>query len=217
MEGSYARRVKMDEIFNIEKLAEDNVRTLELSEASYKTPVCIIFVGLPASGKSYLAEYLAKELSLTKFGEQNLTALLAPRATITEREVVKVFQLAVATIEHLLRRGKGVIYDANSKTKEQRNLIKTAVEQAGGRSILIFCSTPKEVCYQRAHKRNISIARGEVQGLILDKDYFEYEVATTLLPTADENPIIYDSTHDHENIYQIATKIKGLIKVLEEQ
>ena len=188
-------------------LAEDNIRTLHVPNVAFKKPICIILVGIPSSGKSFLTKRLAEKFPLTVFSEEDTTAFMSPRATIFKRNAVEVFQLAVKTIEHLIKKGRACIYDANIKTIEQRKLIKRIVEQLGGSYLIIFVDCPREVCYERLQKHNLGVNRGEEKGFILDKDFFEYEAASTHRPAVDEYHLTFDGQNP-ENAYEIESVVE---------
>lgn len=192
-------------------LAKDNIRTLRVPEASFKKPLCIILVGIPESGKTSISQKLSDKFPLTVLSEEAMMAFLSPRATIFNRNALEVFQLATKTIEYLIKMGKACIYDANIKTREQRGLIETIVNQVGGSYLLVYASCPKEVCYRRLQKHNLAVARGESRGFIMDKDYFEYEVASTRPPALGEHHLVYDCGNP-EGIYLINATIDKRLK-----
>jgi len=201
------------EPLNFDVLADDNLRTLKLPDVSFKKPVCIFLVGYPGSGKTYLVKKITEQFPVTALIEKDMTNLLAPRATPIERGAVEVFQLAYKTIERLIVSGKACIYDGNVKTKEQRDLIRKAVEDAEGEPVLIYVKADKDLCYLRVKKQNLGVTRGEEKGYILDKDYFEYEIVTTRLPSQDETYIVHDSQNT-ESIYKVMTIIGKKLKSL---
>lgn len=192
---------------DFETLAKDNVRTLNVPEPVFNKPLIVVMVGIPASGKSTLAKKLAEEFPLSVFSEEYMTSFLSPRATLLKRNSVEVFQLAVKTIEILIRKGKASIYDANTKTRQQRDLIKAVVEKIGGTYLLIYLDCPKEVCYQRLQKHNLEVTRGESKGFILDRDLFEYEVSRTRAPASDEINVVYSCTNA-QSFYKISSLVR---------
>ena len=191
---------------DFETLAQDNVRILKVPEPVFNKPLSVIMVGIPASGKSTLAKKLAEEFPLTVLGEENMTSFLSPRATFLKRNSAEVFQLAVKTVEGLIKKGKASIYDANTKTRQQRDLIKAVVEESGGTYLLIYLDCPKEVCYQRLQKHNLEVTRGESKGFVLDRDLFEYEVSSTGTPAPDEINVVYSCTNA-ESFYKISSLV----------
>jgi len=193
-------------------LAKDNIRTLKLPTLVFRRPAVFILVGLPVSGKTTLSRRLAEKFPLTILAEEDMSAFLSPRATIFQRNSPEVFQLALETIELLVRIGKACIYDANVKTREQRKLIKQAVEDAGGFYTLIYLNCSREGCYKRLQKHNLAVERGEAKGFILDRDLFEFEVSSTDLPTTEESHLAYNS-EDPESIYQLFPQVEKIINV----
>ncbi len=198
-------------LLNFGTLADDNIRTLKVPAPSFRKPLVIVFVGIPASGKTTLTGKLAERFPLTVFGEENITAFLSPRATIFKRNSEEVFKLAVKTIEHLVRLGKACIYDANMKSREQRTLIKQTVEASGGSYLLIHTSCSRESCYGRLQKHNLAVGRGESKGFILDKDYFEFEAASTKPPVTEETHLTYNCENP-ESSYQLLPLIEKRLK-----
>ena len=194
-------------LLNFDTLADDNIRTLKVSAPSFRKPLIIIFVGIPASGKTTLTEKLAEKFPLTVLSEEKMTSFLSPRATIFKRNSEEVFKLAVKTIERLVKLGKACIYDANVKRKEQRGLIKQTVEASGGSYLLIYTNCPREGCYSRLQKQNLAVERGEEKGFILDKDYFEFEASSTKPPSLEELHLTYNCENP-ESSYQILPLIE---------
>jgi len=191
-------------------LAKDNVRTLKLPTTVFKRPAVFILVGLPVSGKTTLIHKLTDKFPLTILSEEDMSAFLSPGATIFQRNSPEVFQLALKTIELLVRMDKACIYDANVKTMEQRKLIKQVVEDAGGSYTLIYLNCSKEGCYKRLQKHNLAVEGGEAKGFILNKDLFEFETSSTDLPTTEEAHLVYNS-EDPESSYQLFPQVEKII------
>ena len=200
-----------DALLNFDTLAKDNIRTLSLPQPTFKKPLCVILVGPPAAGKTSLTTRLADKFPLTVLKEEEITNFLAPRATIFRRDAAEVFNLAVKTIEHLVKMGKASVYDGNVKTREQRGLMQKTIEEAGGSYLLIYLDCPKEVCYERLQKHNLKVTRGETKGFILDKDYFEYEAVTTRRPPPEEHHVVYNCSNP-DTIFQILSFVENRMK-----
>jgi predicted kinase len=198
----------VESALNFDTLADDTIRTLNVPEPTFAKPLCIIMVGIPASGKSTLTQKLSEKFPLTVFDEESLTSFLSPRATVFKRGSVEVFKLATKTIEHLLRQGKPCIYDANVKTRQQRDLIKKIVEECGGSWLLIYLNCPEDLCYERLQKHNLAVTRGESKGFILDKDFFEYEVSGTSAPSLDELHIVFNCNNP-EDSFKITSQVES--------
>jgi len=181
-----------NEHVDINVLAEDNIRTLEIPKGRLKPPIAILLIGIPASGKSYLVNDLSNPFPLVVLSEEDMLKFLAPKITFFNRAQEQVTILAMKSIEKLIQRGISCIFDYNLKKRHDRQVIKQMVEAAGGRMILIHISISKEEAYDQVSKANNLVSRGEKKGVILDKDLFEYEVADTIVPSIDEHAIVYE-------------------------
>ncbi len=191
-------------------LAKDNIRTLNVPAPSFRNPAVIILVGLPVSGKTTLTNKLADKFPLAILSEEDMTAFLSPRATIFQRNSPEIFQLALKTIEYLVKMGKACIYDGNVKTREQRKLIKKVVEDYGGSYTLVYLDCPRQICYKRLQKHNLAVEIGEEKGFILNKDLFEFEASSTDWPIGGEQHLVYNS-NDRQAIYQLLPQIGEII------
>jgi predicted kinase len=215
-EGLFARIAIMSTSgLNYDVLATDNIRILDVPKGAFKRPLAVILVGYPESGKTTLARKIKEKIPLTLLDENSMMSFLAPRATIFQKGAVEVFMLAAKTIEQLIMMGKGCIYDGNLKTREQRELLKEIVTQAGGHYILIYIECSKEICYTRSKKHNLAISRGEEKGFILNQDLFDYEVATTNLPSTEESHLKMNCENE-EDVYRIITVLEETIRSLEQ-
>lgn len=172
-------------------LAEDNIRVLDLPKGRLNTPVAILLVGMPASGKSFLVQNLAQNLPLAVLSEEEMLKFLAPRISFFKRAQGELTVLALKTIEKLIQRGISCVFDSSVKKRADRQVVKQTVEASGGKFILIHIDVTKEEAYDQISKSNYEVTRGEKKGVILNRDLFEYEVASTTFPLAGEQAIIY--------------------------
>lgn len=195
---------------NIETLVADNIRTLKIPQIKSSHPLVVIMTGIPSSGKSYLATKLAENIPVCILSEAAMRHFLARGASFFDRKTEKIHELGVPTILRLLQMGVNTIYDSNIATRRLRELIKSRVEKADGRFILIYLNCPKEVAYERVKKHNVEIMQGDKEGFIMDIDFFNYEVAKTQVPSVSESPLTYDSSQNSNQLQNLIQKIKNL-------
>ena len=196
---------------DLDTLAEDNIRTLEIPSNHLNPTTVIILTGIPASGKSFLAQSLVQVLPLAVLSEEEMLKFLAPKITFFKRAQEQLIVLAMKSIEKLVQRGISVVFDYNLKKKHDRFLIKQSVEAAGGRYILIHIDIPKEEAYKQISKANYEVTRGEKKGVILNKDLFEYEVADTMPPIGEERALVY-RPKDPDSLDIIIEQVSRLAK-----
>ena len=199
----------LDDPRNLEILAEDNVRTLKIPNAKLTPPVAVILVGIPAAGKSYLVENLTRAFPLAVLSEEEMLKFLAPRISFFERAQEEIFALSLKTIEKLIQRGISCIFDYSVKKREDRALIKQRVEAYGGKFILIHLQVDKEEAYKKLSQLNNEVSRGERKGVIMNKDLFEYEVASTMLPSSAEPSLTFRSG-DPESLRTVVDQISRI-------
>jgi predicted kinase len=114
--------------------------------------------GYAASGKSTLARQLAQEHSAILLSEdQWLSALFADELHTLADYVRCTARLRNALGPHvvtLLKHCQPVVMDFAANTIEARAWLRGLARQADVSATLHFLDVPKEVCWQRAEKRN---------------------------------------------------------------
>ncbi len=178
---------------DLDVLAEDNVRTLRLPKGRLNPPLAVILIGIPASGKTFLVQNLARTFPLAILSEEDMLKFLAPKISFFRRAQDKVLILAIKTIEKLVQKGISCIFDYNIKKRSDRDIVRQTVETAGGKFVLIHINLPKEEAYEQLSKSNYQVSRGEKKGVIMNKDLFDYEVAGTNFPAIHERALVYNS------------------------
>ena len=207
--------VEKRELPNIDILAEDNIRILELPKARLPIPLVILLVGLPSSGKSELVKELSQKFPLAILSEENMLKFLAPNISFFERSEEKILSLVTRTMEKLIVRRISSVFDHSIKKREYRDYIRRRIESLGGKSVLIHINIPKEDAYKQVSKSNFEVTRGDKKGVIINKDLFEYEVASTQIPFQGEHHLIHKPQNpDSVNvIVEQISKISGLVRV----
>ena len=207
--------VEKRELPNIDILAEDNIRILELPKARLPIPLVILLVGLPSSGKSELVKELSQKFPLAILSEENMLKFLAPNISFFERSEEKILSLATRTMEKLIVRRISSVFDHSIKKREYRDYIRRRIESLGGKSVLIHINIPKGDAYKQVSKSNFEVTRGDKKGVIINKDLFEYEAASTQIPFQGEHHLIHKPQNpDSVNvIVEQVSKISGLARV----
>ena len=201
------------QIYNIDLIVKDYIRTLQLPSENPKKPVAVLLVGIPASGKSYLAQNLASTIPIVLLSENDIQSFLVPKVSFFERGQDVITQFSKEVIKSLTSWGYSCILDANLRFVETRLDFGAEIEKLGGQVIVIHLNCPKKVAYGRIRKRNLEIVTGESEGFVMDWDYFQYEINTTQTPISAERALTYDSSkrdHQFERIVAYLKKKMGL-------
>lgn len=199
----------MSVLGNIDNLAEDNIRILKLPVSKLAKPLAIILLGLPGSGKSTLVDFLSKNLPLAVLSDESMAHFLLPyKATFFQHSQKEALELASKTMEKLIQRGISCIYDSSIKNRADREAIRKLIIAAGGVVLLIHINLSKEEAFKRVERGNLDVTRGEKKNFIMNRDLFEYEVASTQMPSLEEATLDYES-RERENLTTLLEVIRS--------
>jgi len=163
------------------------LRLAAVSAIEEDGPLWFLFCGLPASGKSCVAEALATSsrggwpvLSSDRIRKE--LAGVAPTERLPDRCYDDAFSRR--TYDELRRRAserKGVvILDANFRTREERRLTFSAAKEAGARLVILQIETSETVVLQRL------AARADDPAAVSDADRAVYEKLKSALEPPDD-------------------------------
>lgn len=131
--------------------------------ASRRTrPALAILIGLPASGKSRVAEELRARTGAVVLESDALRSLLFPRRSYSAGESRRLFAAIHGTIEELLAEGASVIVDATNLAEAERAPLYEIAERRGARLVLAQVTAPGPLVRRRLARREAAgISRSE--------------------------------------------------------
>lgn len=113
----------------------------------------IMVVGIPYSGKSYLAEKLAAEFDAAIHSSDELRKEMFGNVNHQSSNNELFTQIHNNLIADL-KAGKSVIYDAtNISSKRRQQIVERARKRNGCRCICYYLDTPFELCLERQKTR----------------------------------------------------------------
>lgn len=149
----------------------------------------IALSGLPFSGKSTLAKYLAASLDLPVVSYDNDIYAKhkheVPAGTSPAEEFEMVQAIARQLIAKKLTAGQSFIYDDLGLQKEERESIRKVAEDCGARYVLLFLDTPLSTIEQRRKNNNHSNIRGHIKD-----EKMALNISLLEKPDSDEQAII---------------------------
>ncbi|MBM3210131.1 ATP-binding protein [Candidatus Saccharibacteria bacterium] len=160
------------------------------------TPLLIVFLGFPGSGKTYFSVQLAKKLNavtlnsdalrLSMFGSQEQIEKIRNRQR--SRLYADVFGAMDYAARQILKAGHTVIYDAQQTKRSDRLGIEKLAAEVGATPVLIWIKTSPEVALQRGQYREAREDShqysAEKMTMLIERFY-----RVTDLPSSDENVI----------------------------
>jgi predicted kinase len=124
---------------------------LDMETTAY--PVLIMLSGLPGSGKSYLSDRLAEQLSAVVIESDRVRKALFSKPTYSAEESARVHRTCQQTMRWLLREGVRVIFDATNLVEFQRETLYSLAERSGAGLLIVRVTAPEEVVRQRLTQR----------------------------------------------------------------
>ena len=118
-----------------------------------KRATLAVLVGLPASGKSRIAEALRSRTGAVALESDELRRLLFPRRTYSPLESQRLFAAIHAAIEQLLAERVSVILDATNLAEAERAPLCEIAERQGARLVLAEVTAPERVVRRRLARR----------------------------------------------------------------
>ncbi len=121
---------------------------------------CILVTGIPAAGKSTMAEFLAEYLGLPVISKDKIKELLYDTIGFCSREEKVMLGLAGMNImyymaEQLMKRGQSFILENNFENVSKEGLV-AILEKYSYKAITVTLTGDYEKIYQRFLKRNDS-------------------------------------------------------------
>ena len=119
-----------------------------------KKPILFTTLGYPGSGKTYFAEKFAKEFNLFHLNSDKVRLEIFPDPKRTPEEHEIVYRLMDYIAEEFLKKGIGVIYDANMTKIEFRRRLMDLAKKCSANYLLLWFQTPEELAIERIKKRS---------------------------------------------------------------
>ena len=162
-------------------------------ESKLQHPVLFVLVGLPSSGKTYLARQLARKLKITHIGEQQIRANLFGNVALKQPENRLLRKVCLLLIEECLKLKTSVICDIAANSNAQRAELYKLAKLYKYKSITIYQQVDKQVAWLRAQSRRAHRIDDQ-HALALDKNTFNIFTAR-LEPPAKGEIIVISGIH----------------------
>lgn len=112
-------------------------------------PAVVVMVGLPGSGKSYLARAVAKRTAAVVLDSDALRAVLFGEPKHTKKEHARLFPALHVLMARLLERGNSIIVDATNLKEANRRPYYKIAQKYGAPVLLVRTWAPWPVIKKR--------------------------------------------------------------------
>lgn len=119
-------------------------------------PALYMIIGLPGSGKSYLAEEWSKREDTVLISSDNIREELYGKEEI-QGNPKEIFRIMKARTERALKENLSVIYDATNIESQFRTQLLESLIEIKCQKIAVVMLTPYEECVERDSKRERSV------------------------------------------------------------
>lgn len=148
-----------------------------------------MLVGLPGSGKTYLAEQLARKLNMAFVSNDRIRSELFEKPNYTPEEEGVVKHMMFMMTEEYLRAGLPVVYDGSANKVKERLELRTLARKVKADPVVIWQQVDPEACFSRLQKR-----AKEAGHEAPNKKAF-VEAAKTMQTPVNEKPIVVSGKH----------------------
>jgi predicted kinase len=155
-------------------------------------PTLHLLMGLPGAGKSTLAEKIEKLSGATLLSSDETRVAIFKEPCFSQQEHDYLYDILDHNVEHLLRAGKDVIYDANLNRKQHRTEKYDMARRFGANVSLWWVKAPVALAKNRRieEQDHLLIPEGETSEKMFDRI-----AAVMEEPDETENYISIDGRH----------------------
>ena len=118
------------------------------------SPIVVVLVGLPGSGKSFFATQFANSLDYPLVSEDKIRWMLFANHTHNDSENAIVKQIANTMISELFKTKKTFLLDGGYNSRTYRATLAAQAKKAGYKIVTVVVQTDMPTTKQRSVKRN---------------------------------------------------------------
>lgn len=162
----------------------------------------IVITGLPGTGKTTIAEELAKDIDAVVLSTDKIRKTIFEKPVYNEEDKRIVYGELFSQTSKNLSKDKNVILDGTFYTKALRKRAKEVGELFGKNVYFVYCETPEEILKERIENRMDKYS---------DADYNVYLKMKKIFEEFEEEVIKIDTSHNlSDNVETIKTKIYSM-------
>ena len=117
-------------------------------------PILFILVGIPGSGKTYLARQLSQKLKISRVSAEQIRATILDQPSLSRAEEYLVRKIALFLIEELLKLKLSVVCDIPAQTAGQRAELRKLAKIYKFQVITIHQQVDKVAAWLRCQSRH---------------------------------------------------------------
>lgn len=172
-------------------------------------PILFILVGIPGSGKTYLARQLSQQLKISRVSAEQIRATILNQPSMSRAEEKLVRKIALFLIEELFKFKMSVICDIPAQTLSQQTELHKLAKTYKFKVITIYQQVDQQAAWLRCQSRS-SHQVDDKYALDLSLDVFN-ALCKKLEPPIKKEIIVVSGTHTFNAQFQ--TILRRLIEL----
>lgn len=170
-----------------------------MKSTTVSKPHLIIMVGIPGSGKSFFAEHFAETFNAPLISFHRIRQELFSAPTFSKEENTIISQVANYMIDEVLKTGRTIVYEGQTDTHIERNLIAKKSRDAGYQPLFIWVQTEPDTARKRAKKATPGKPA-------LSVDQYNEILKRFSVPNQAEKPVVISGKHTYASQLKIVLK-----------
>lgn len=156
-------------------------------------PILFLMLGFPGAGKTTISKMIEQQTGAVHLWADHERRKRFGEPTHSHEENLMLYADLNKVTDSLLAEGKNVIFDTNFNFYRDREHLRTIAAKHGGKAIVIWVRTPKELARERAtkdaHKQHTRVLGN------MPVEHFERISGNLEPPREGERVIEFDGTH----------------------
>ena len=158
-----------------------------------KRPILILLMGIPGSGKTYLARRLSRQLDAAVVSGEKIRMMIVPKPSLRAEEERAVWQVAHLMTEEFLSLNISVVCDFDLNRRSQRRQIQKLAKKYQAEYLVIWQQVNRETALARCGHRDYK-QPDDRYALSLKPETFE-ALSQLLEPPHQEKALVISGQH----------------------
>lgn len=180
------------------------------------SPIVVMVVGIPGSGKSFFARRFAETFGAPLISEDKIRYTLFSNHTYESNEQAMVDQVAELLLDELLVTGKTFVIDGGYATKISRVEFEKIASQNGYKTLVVWVQTDDPTARRRATHRSDDNPGDQFKSSMTDNQFDT--VSKTFTPPANtdkvKNVVVISGKHTYAS--QAKMVLKKIVEARED-
>ena len=175
-----------------------------------KQPVFFILMGMPGSGKTYLARQLSKTFSAAHVSAEQIRSELLEKPSFSPEEEEAVKNMMFLMSEQFLANNLATVFDSSASTKAARKQLAQFGRGLKAKPMIIWQQIDRTSAWSRCQERQQQPTDDDTHHTAIDREVFDRFVSLIEEPTREEVIVV---SGKHSGSGQLQTILRRLLEM----